>query len=1141
MDLPTLLRRNLHFHWRTNLTVVLGVIAGTAALTGALLVGDSMRGSLRAAAVGRLGRVECALASQRFFRTALANEVPAPGVDVHPAILLRGGAAHADSRARVNRINLLGIDQRFWQLSHTAISSPPATSRPDTVLLNQHLADELGAQPGDDVLLSVGKPRVIPTETLLGRRDEMTTMLRLTVAGVIPAEGLGAFSLTPQQAVPANAYVPLPVLQRALRQTERVNALLFAARGTADDESSALDAPTLQTAVQQTVRLADLSLRVRVDHAHGYLALESEAFLLEPAFEAAARSAADALGLPAAGVLTYLANTIATAAADEPERTIPYSTVAALGPAFGRVSRLPLLDGAAAPELSDDEILLNEWAANDLNARPGDRVRLSYFITAPFGQLETRESSFVLRGVVRLDAAAADPGFTPDYPGLTDTGSLADWDPPFPVDLGRVRDRDETYWDQYRATPKAFIALSRGQDLWTASASRFGRITSLRLHPAQSDGLAPTAESFGREFLRQLDVQRAGLKVDPVRQRLTEASRGTTDFAGMFIGFSFFLIVSAGLLVALLFRLAVERRAHELGLLLATGCQPTHVTRLLLLEGLVLANLGALLGLLFAVGYAWLMLAGLRTWWAGAVNAPFLRVHVSCSSFVVGYFVSLAVAMLSLRWGIRGLARRSPRALLAGVTPVDPAPVGIRRQRRALAVAALALIAGLLLAGVAAGSDALSATVAFFGSGAALLIACLALLVSWLRSRPGSLIQRPGLWALLRLGVRNAPRHPGRSFSTAALIASATFVIAALQAMRLDVATAPDSRSSGTGGFALLAESTTPLPYDLNTPAGRAALDLPDTTLELLDDVTVHALRLQPGDETSCLMLYQPTKPRIVGAGNALVQRGGFAFSATLAATEQERDNPWTLLSRETTDGTIPAIADEAAVRWQLHLGLGQDLVVTDEEGRPARLHFVGLLKGSVLQGEVIISEEHFARLFPSAGGHAYFLLDVSPKKAAAVARALERDLSDYGFDVTDTSTRLTRLFAVQNTYLSTFQALGGLGLLLGTLGLAAVLLRNVWERRGELALLRALGFSRVALGVIVLVENAVLVSVGLGTGLLSALLAIAPHLTARPGSLPWGSLGLILAAVFMVGMTSGVVALVPALRARLLPALQRE
>ncbi|MCH7873206.1 MAG: ABC transporter permease, partial [Planctomycetes bacterium] len=226
---------------------------------------------------------------------------------------------------------------------------------------------------------------------------------------------------------------------------------------------------------------------------------------------------------------------------------------------------------------------------------------------------------------------------------------------------------------------------------------------------------------------------------------------------------------------------------------------------------------------------------------------------------------------------------------------------------------------------------------------------------------------------------------------------------------------------------------------------------------------------------------------------------------------------------------------------WQLHLGLGKDLLLPDEAGREVRLRFGALLGGSVLQDELIVAESHFSKMFPSIGGYGFFLIDTPADSTVELEGVLERELSPFGFDVGLTSARLADYLAVQNTYLSTFQSLGGFGLLLGSVGLAAVLLRNVWERRAELALMRAVGYSRSALGCTVLAENVALLLIGLSTGLVAALVAIAPHIVDRPSTLPWQSVGLTLAAVFTTGIVTGGLATFAALRAPLIPALRAE
>ena len=75
------------------------------------------------------------------------------------------------------------------------------------------------------------------------------------------------------------------------------------------------------------------------------------------------------------------------------------------------------------------------------------------------GFLETRSAEFRIAAVVPLAGAAADRDLSPVYPGITEADTLGDWDPPFPIDLKRVRPQDEAYWKEHRATPKAFSAL----------------------------------------------------------------------------------------------------------------------------------------------------------------------------------------------------------------------------------------------------------------------------------------------------------------------------------------------------------------------------------------------------------------------------------------------------------------------------------------------------------------------------------------------------------------------------------------------------------------------------------------------------------------------------------------------------------
>ena len=434
----------------------------------------------------------------------------------------------------------------------------------------------------------------------------------------------------------------------------------------------------------------------------------------------------------------------------------------------------------------------------------------------------------------------------------------------------------------------------------------------------------------------------------------------------------------------------------------------------------------------------------------------------------------------------------------------------------------------------------------FFGSGVLLLIAGLAFFSIWLRSG-GRAASQPRVAVTAQLGIKNSGRHPGRSMLCAALVGCACFVIVAVGANRHieRKQEAAPQKESGAGGFALVAESDIPLHHDLNAREGQFELGFSESDSDTTADTQIFPFRLLPGEDASCLNLYRPQKPRILGASKDFIERGGFQFQGTAVAKE----NPWELLEDELEPGVIPAIGDYNSVQWILHLGLGDELSIQDELGGQLRLRLVGVLQRSIFQSELLISEANFKKYFPSQSGYAYFLIQTpsTPNPAAfsesaeRIGHTLERTLDDYGLDVRSTAEKLASYRAVENTYLSTFQTLGGLGLLLGTLGLGIVLLRNVIERSGELATLRAFGFRRSMLSLMLLWENGFLLLIGLLIGTVSALIAVAPHLASPGAQVPWLSLVMTLALVFLVGMVASAMAVYFALQRPLLPALKHD
>lgn len=1177
MTLGRLLLRNLLFHRRGNLAVLLGVAVGTAVLTGALLVGDSLRGSLRDLTRQQLRWVDQALVAPRFVRADLARQLPAE----HAAalIVLQGAVTTKPSGdgvppRRAAKVMVYGVDEAFWRGT-----IPPA----EGVVLNSALAEELHAAVGDAITLHLQKASAVPRETLLGRRDaaDVVEEITLEVDAVLAVGSDGdRFNLTPSVETPRIVYVPLHVLQEKLRQEGRANALLVQGSSTGlqqalhehltlDDWGLVLHTPASRVqalfdkvdrnmdgklsrsewrrrVAESLVQAADTNkdgelTRTEVEAFYrthrNYISLESRQMLLELPVAAAARQTINDGRFSAQPILVYLANSIS-----DGKNAIPYSVVAAAGE-VGAWPAIPGLSGVTSAPPRDEkhfqpeDILLADWKDSPLQAKAGDKITLTYFRPEEQGRLREETATFRLRGFVPLDGGAADPDLTPEFPGITDKLDLRDWNPPFPYDNKRVQKRDEQYWEEYRTTPKAYISLAMGQSLWH---SRFGNLTSIRLTARQGQDLDEIARGFETRLLHQLRPERGGLVFDDVRQRASQASTGGTDFGLYFLYFSFFLIVAALLLVGLLFRLNIDRRAPELGVLLATGYRRGTVRWLLLGEGAVLAVVGGLLGAAGAVLYAKLLLELLAAWWPGGIDRGFLRLHTTPTSFVIGFGGVLVVSVLTIAWATRVLGKIAPSALLAGETAL-PEPAEARSPRWSCWLAGLSgvgAVALLVIGGTARDHEARA--LSFFGGGALLLTSALAAVWAWMRRGRHGVVTGHGGPALARLGARNAARNPVRSLLTAGLLASATFLVVAVESFHREAGGDYLDKHAGSGGFALVGESDLPVYQDLNTDKGRDELNIPEPVRRRLLGSSVVSLRLRAGDDASCLNLYQPRKPRLLGVPPALVQRGGFAFAETEAATPEERANPWLLLEQPRSDDALPVFGEANTVTYMLNSGLGGVLTVPDDRGEPVQVRIVGLLKDSVFQGELLLSEANFLRLYPRQEGYQAFLVETPPGQATEVKADLETALAERGLALALSTERLQSYLAVENTYLATFQALGGLGLILGALGLAVVLLRGVWERRGELALLRALGYRRAALGWLVLAENGFLLLLGLGAGTVAALLAVAPHLTGG-GVVPWLRLVLLLVAVTLVGLLSGTAAVAATLRAPLIPALRRE
>ena len=448
-------RRGLGHYRREHLLVAAATAVAVAVLVGALVVGDSVRGSLRAAFTERLGATDYAVLPLHAFSDdpdgGLAARLAAQDeyrVRFEPAapIYRLAGTVVAPGGGTVP-VTVFGVDGRYFAFHGLTDVVEPGTARVSSGVRR------LGFAAGDGLLIRVGEHRDIAAASLFGEKEDAGVTIRREVAAwPDPAPGVrsGDFALFPGQGAARAVFLPIGDLRRVVDTSgqgrgggavPRANALLIRASGQGESDSGDHTA-ALGTALAEISSLDDRGLSMTPGVAGGFV-LESRSLVLADGVVEGALAAAERTGVKAASVLTYLATSIRAG-----DRETPYSLVSGLPAAL-----LPEDGGQGA-------IHPGRWLADDLDLRPGDPLELSFLVWEEQGRFHSETASFVAGTTVAEDGLFLDQTLAPEFPGVSDSTRMGDWDPPFPVDLSRIRDRDERYWEEHRTLPKAFVPLA---------------------------------------------------------------------------------------------------------------------------------------------------------------------------------------------------------------------------------------------------------------------------------------------------------------------------------------------------------------------------------------------------------------------------------------------------------------------------------------------------------------------------------------------------------------------------------------------------------------------------------------------------------------------------------------------------------
>lgn len=1035
-----ILRSFLHY-WRKNLAVALGVAVSTAILTGSLVVGDSMKYSLQKLVDLRLGNVTHTLtAGDRYFSADLAQkledaiESPIAGV-----LILEGIAVVDGGQKRLPKVQILGVDSSIDEVF--GLENQFSQLSEDEVIVSENMATRLDIEVGESVLFRIRKASLIPMNAPFVSDEEVSVPLRLIVKAVASKESMSRFSLHNSQTAPFNAFISRERLDNLMELDQKVNALLIAAED--------IDKDAIEIALQEAWSLDDLGLKLKsVNNSNQFELSSVRVFLNEGLANSIINSQAQTKP-----ILTYFVNTMSSTSG-----STPYSFVT----------------GIEEENLSDDEVLINSWLADDLRIGPGDSLSMSYFTVGPLKKLDVVDEVFIVKGIRQIEGFFGDKSLAPDLPGLSDAGNCRDWETGVPIDLESIRDKDEDYWDDFGSTPKAFVSLSKAEQLW---ANRFGTFTALRFDQESFNKI-----DFERRLHDNFEIKSLGFVVKDVRELGRDAALNGVNFAELFMGLSFFVLLAGIILSILLFNLTINSRIEQIGLMRSLGLSKRSIHVILLGESGLMALMGGILGLGLTLIYNKLLFAGLNGIWYAIIRTDVIFLKLEPLTLVMGLLMSVIISVIGLLFAIRRLLKRELVSLRKASTK--------KMSERRIKLEKLGFIVSGLL-GIAlpvfqfVSQNAINPGIFFMAGGLLLFSSCLGIDL-YLRYSSKHTIAK---FSIRNIAIKNRTRNRSQSLSIILLLALGTFLIVTVGANRKNHFVGDHSLSSGTGGFDYYAETTVPVLSDLNDKTVKESFNLGAET-------NFVQFRLNDGDDASCLNLNSISQPRILGVRPEGLE-GRFSFASTTEWLDET--NPWASLDQKFDDNIIPAIADQTVIQWSLLKSVGDTLWFTGNDGEEFGVLLIGGLANSVFQGNLLISESAFLDKFPSSSGSNVFLITGDQDSENQIA-ALSTSLRDFGIEIKPTPARLAEFSSVENTYLSIFLLLGALGLLIGTIGLGIVLARSVQERQQEIALQRSMGISKGIIFRGLLYEFSGLMIMGILIGSISALIAVFPGLIS-PGS----------------------------------------
>ncbi|MCA1692394.1 MAG: FtsX-like permease family protein [Actinobacteria bacterium] len=656
-----------------------------------------------------------------------------------------------------------------------------------------------------------------------------------------------------------------------------------------------------------------------------------------------------------------------------------------------------------------------------------------------------------------------------------------------------------------------------------------------------------------------------GTEIEDRKQDLLDrADADARQFIQLFGGIGAFSVIAGILLLVNIFVMLADERKAELGMLRAVGLKRNQLVRAFGAEGGVYSLLAAIAGAALGVVIGRVVVIVAEKVFNAGEEERFqvaLRFTARPSSLIGGFVIGGVIALLtvwitSLRMGRLNVIR-AIRDL--------PEPPTARTRSRALGLGVLGVIAGGVLFGAGVAGDL------WFGALVGAPVAALAsvpLLTGMLSRRaavswacvvtlawgvlcstlfpdvfegsgiPTFVVQGMVLVAAaVCLGATNAdligrllttlagpsrglaPRlafaYPmARRFRTSMLLGMYALVVFVLTFLavfsNLFNAQAPQFTEESSAGYDLIADSNAANPATINT-----LIALPEVA------TVAPIVRGSPRFST-------PLHPELVswpisGFDRSFLERGHPALAAHQNRFRDDKDTWTAVLNAKDLVIVSDFFLQEGGGPPEVAVNLGDRITAFNPLTNDRREFTVaGILTSDWLdQGAVVSAAVAREFLGAEAVSNRHFVNLEEGQDPEVAARKVSGELIEYGVKADSIGAIVRLQLQQQEGFIRLMQGYLALGLLVGIAGLGVVMVRAVRERRRQIGMLRAMGFSQRVVRTAFLLEAGFVAVQGIVVGVVLALIVSYQLLSNSEAfgesqldfDVPWLFLGLILGA----------------------------